>query len=102
MKESRQLRAKTRGGRPSGYSALHLASNGSDRTFERHYLVDLLLRRDADVNARDQQGRTPLHLAAGTGVVDVAKMLVHHCADIEAVDNFGKNLWTRPWAALGR
>ena len=50
-----------------------------------------MLKRDADVNAADLQRRTPLHLAAGTGVCDVAETLVQYRAAINIVDNFGKN-----------
>ena len=41
------LRAKTWGGRPSGYSVLHMASNGSDVLLQRMDIVRLLLDRDA-------------------------------------------------------
>ena len=102
MMDDQLLRAKTRGGRPAGYTALHLASNNSDRIFERRFLVDCLLKRDADVNARDLQGRTLLHLAAGTGVVDVAKVLVRHGADMHAVDNAGKNALDRAMGCSGQ
>ena len=86
-----RLRAKTTGGRPSGYTALHLAASGSDRNRERWILVDLLLQKNVSVNVRDDNDRTPLHLAAGTGVVDVAEILVNARADLSAVDVHGKN-----------
>ena len=77
-----RLRAKTGAGRPAGYTALHLACNGSDKNFERETIVDLLLKRRCDPNARDNSGRTPLHLAAGTGVLGAAQNLVDAGANI--------------------
>ena len=86
------LQARTGGGRPSGYTCLHLASNNSDRIFEK-FLVQKLLGRNVDINATDAEGgRTALHFAAGTGQVDVAKVLVQAGADINIVDKWGKNL----------
>ena len=86
-----RLRAKTRAGRPAGYTAMHLAANGSDSLRMRWTLVDLLLQKRVSPNVTDDKGRTPLHLAAGTGVTDVAKILVEGRADLKAVDNNGKN-----------
>jgi hypothetical protein len=91
MMSGKRLQAKTKGGRPAGYTALHLACNGSDRIFQRHKIVELLLQRNADVNALDDKGRTPLHHAAGTGVLEAAKLLVEAGAVVDAVDDFGKN-----------
>ena len=51
-----------------------------------------MLDRNVDINATDADGgRTALHFAAGTGQVDVAKVLVQAGADINIVDNWGKN-----------
>ena len=92
MMGDERLRAKTGGGRPAGYTALHLACNGSDRLFQRAIIVELLLQRRADPDVTDDTGgRTPLHLAAGTGVLEQAKLLVEAGADIHAVDQNGKN-----------
>ena len=86
------LQARTRGGRPSGYTCLHLASNNSDRIFEKKFLVQKLLSHNVDINATDtDKGRTALHLAAGTGQVDVARVLVEARADINILDAYGKN-----------
>ena len=88
----RMLEHGTGGGRPSGYTCLHLASNNSDRIFEKKFLVQTLLDRHVDINARDTAGgRTALMFAAGTGQVDVAKVLVEARADIHIVDSYGKN-----------
>ena len=91
MMDTRWLQAKTAGGRPTGYTPLHLASNGSDKMLQRHLIVKELLSRHADVNARDNGGRTPLHHAAGSGVVDTAQALVDAGADLHATDDTGKN-----------
>ena len=61
-----------------------------------------MLKRDADVNAADLQGRTPLHLAVGTGVVDVAKVLVQYGADSNIADNFGKKTLDKAMGCTGQ
>ena len=92
LMEGPMLEASTDGGRPCGYTCLHLASNNSDRIFEKKHLVRALLERNVDVNATDTDGeRTALHFAAGTGQVDVAKVLVEARADIHLLDRYGKN-----------
>ena len=101
MMSSERLGAKTLGGRPVGYTALHLACNGSDRLFKRYIIVEMLLKRKADVNARDNNERTPLHLAAGTGVMEPAKLLVAAKADIHARDCFGKNALDKSYGSSG-
>ena len=45
-----------------------------------------LLDAGADVNARDDRGRSALHYAAGGGREDVARLLVRHGAAVNAAD----------------
>ena len=49
----------------------------------------LLLGRKADVNAKDERGRTPLHYAAWKGHKDVAELLLANKADVNAKDEKG-------------
>jgi S1-C subfamily serine protease len=49
-----------------------------------------LLDSGVDINARDGGGRTPLHLAARQGQVDVARFLLSRGADINAKDAVGR------------
>jgi ankyrin repeat protein len=51
------------------------------------YLVEVL---HADVNARDQQGMTPLHHAAARGDNEMIEYLVAHGADPKAVSRTGR------------
>ena len=102
MMSTDRLRAKTRAGRPSGYTALHLAANGSDKLFQRASIVELLLERGAEVDGTDDKGRTPLHHAAGTGVVDAAQVLIARRADLAAMDMNGKNALDKCKFSSGR
>jgi len=43
-----------------------------------------LLERGADPDARDEDGRTPLYIAAANGSVEVARLLLKHGADVNA------------------
>ena len=52
-------------------------------------LVQLLLERGADVEAKDSSGRTPLHLAARAGHMDDVRALVTQGADLNARDVYG-------------
>ena len=49
----------------------------------------VLIERGADIKARDQQGNSPLIVAAGNGWVDVVRVLVEKGADITAKNNAG-------------
>ncbi len=53
--------------------------------------VDLYVRRGADINAKDPQGRTILMLAASTDniALDVMKTLIQHGADVNARSGSG-------------
>jgi hypothetical protein len=52
-------------------------------------IVKLLLKRKANVNARDKEGATALHKAAYVGEASLVAVLVKHGADVNAKDNEG-------------
>ena len=49
--------------------------------------LEQALKDGADVNARDEKGNTPLHIAARSGDVEVVKMLLAHRANINAINH---------------
>ena len=59
------------------------------------------LEARAEVDPRDDQGRTPFLLAAGTGAVDIAWALWWHYADIFAVGEDGRNALNRAHGSSG-
>ena len=50
-------------------------------------IVQLLCERDADVNAKDEEGRTALHLAVQIGNIAVVELLLKQGANIEATEH---------------
>jgi len=60
--------------------------------------VRQLLEQGTDVNARDQDQRTPLCIAAYYGKTDVAKLLIEKGADVNAKDKYQRTpLWMAAW-----
>ena len=49
-----------------------------------------LIEHQADVNAKDIDGRTPLYYAAKKGAVECLKVLIKSMADVNAADLDGK------------
>ena len=53
-------------------------------------LIEALLLRGASVDARDDEGRTALHLSCEQGRVMMAALLIQHGASVDALDNAGR------------
>ncbi|KAF8473037.1 ankyrin repeat-containing domain protein [Russula ochroleuca] len=81
------------------WTAIHYVSHGpfSHIPVTPHYgrqllpeVARLLLEKVADVNARDDDSRTALHIAAQKGRVEVVRVLLEHGANADAEDNEGR------------
>ena len=57
-----------------------------------------LIERGADVDAKDNNGWTPLHWASDSNHIEIAKLLIDRGADVDAKDNWG---WTPLHRACG-
>jgi len=55
--------------------------------------VRLAINFGADVNAKGNWGRTPLHLASWHNRIETAKLLLDRGADVEAKNEFGLTPW---------
>ena len=73
---------------------LHSAALNSDGDAG---LVQLLLENGLDVNAQDQNGKTPLHDTGRIGNYKVAKLLLNSGADQSIRDKYGRTPRTAAW-----
>lgn len=71
-----------------GQTALHLAC-GVDGDRDLWKLVEMLLHNGADVNAKSQNQRSPLHYAARWGKLESMRLLLENGSDLEAKDDSG-------------
>ena len=72
-----------------GETPLHWASIGHN--FRDGSVLRFLLEHGADVNAQNKpSGRTPLHKASSTGLLEVVRLLLEHGADVEVKKKDGK------------
>ena len=81
---ARILNSGTTGSRPNGYTCLHFACDGSDRSYCRADVVRELVQRKADLEKVTDKGSTPFLLARGTGVTDIVNAMVESGADVYA------------------
>ena len=84
---------KTTGSQPRGYTALHFACSASYRDFNNAEIVQLLLKRRSDMEAREKNGNTPLMLAISAGLVPTVKVLLQSRADVHATSARGLGVW---------
>ncbi|MDG7055225.1 MAG: ankyrin repeat domain-containing protein, partial [Wolbachia endosymbiont of Menacanthus eurysternus] len=72
----------------------HMEGKHLDRSSARYKreldIVRYLVKKGANVNAKDKNGNTPLHFATMVGKVDIAKVLLKHNADVNAENNEGR------------
>jgi len=78
-----------------------------DQMWASKAVVDELLRRGLDVNARDERGSTPLHLAAACGSAHLIDLLIARGAEVNALDAHGRSplrraLEAKAWQTVRR
>jgi uncharacterized protein len=77
----------------TGHTALHLSAKAG-----RADILELILEKGAEVDARDKRGRTPLHFAASQGHVKCTSLLLDHGADANSKTEAGTT--ALHWAAV--
>ena len=82
-KETADLLRKHGGKRGAVYS-IHIAAKGDIEAVKQH------LAAGTDVNAKSEDGGTPLHLAAEYGHKEIVELLIAKGADVNATDEDGE------------
>ena len=75
------------GSKCTGFTCLHLCSDGSDINYKRSQLARKLVLHGANLHARTAKGSTPLLLASGSGVTDVLRVLRKLGGDVDDKNN---------------
>ena len=52
--------------------------------------MKLLVEHNSDINAKDNNGKTALHISLENKYFDIVKLLIEHNSDINAKDNFNR------------
>ena len=65
-------------------------SSASDRVYATAYrghtdMAELLIAKGANVNVKNEDGRTPLHRAVEYGQIALAELLLAHGADVSVL-----------------
>lgn len=81
------------------YTPLHSAMSGAINRDSK--IVNFLLERGANVNAKDKIGRTPLCLALLRGRIDVANLLIEHGAEMNAQECYKNGANLLYYASMG-
>ena len=74
----------TVGGRPVGYTAMHMVCNGVDSVATRQGVLEVLLQRRASLESRTLDGATALIKASAVGAINLVRVLLAARADVEA------------------
>lgn len=77
-------------------SVTHPILSSSRATLSGHIgIVELLLEKAADINLPNNEGWTPLIVAAGTGRLDLVELLVAKGAKVDSVTSDGDSALAR-------
>ncbi|XP_055959127.1 serine/threonine-protein phosphatase 6 regulatory ankyrin repeat subunit A-like isoform X1 [Patella vulgata] len=64
--------------------------NACDSKHDNHQIINFLIDRAFDVNARDDSGSTPPHLAVARGKKETVSILISQEAEVNAKDDMGR------------
>ncbi|MEJ2171598.1 MAG: ankyrin repeat domain-containing protein [Woeseiaceae bacterium] len=79
----------------TGACAFKGGNKANDQDIERAYqAVKAVVAMGIDLNAKNEDGQTAMHMAAFTGADPVVRYLADNGADINVKDNYGETPWS--------